>query len=165
MNFKEPLPNPDYILEPGDIFLSAGQTLIYKVVNHPCCRLYRDEDKPGTIEPNGNESSWYYTGCPKKGWRRSGPNFPSYQVVLIDKLTLEELPTEISLRWKPTKVNLELALSIVSAKCSEYLTSPSVEIQAAIPDEVLETISLSGEITRLAQLNQDRYISPIPCKI
>lgn len=138
--FTEALPKSEYLLEVDDIFLSAGHTIIYRVIDSPLCRLYRDEDKPGNIEPNKNESSWYDTGCPKKGWRRNGPNFPSYNVEIIDPETRETHPTSITLRWIPTKVNLLEAINLVNLKTQEYLDSDLSGNIMIFPEKIIRNM-------------------------
>lgn len=148
IKFTESLPKSDYLLEVGDIFLSAGQTIIYRVIDSPLCRLYRDEDKPGTYEPWKNESSWYDTGCPIKGWRRNGPNFPSYNVEIIDPDTLETYPTSITLRWIPTcKLTLTEAIKQTKVKSLEYLSSPRSVEQIDIPKQAIKKMQTNVDFS------------------
>lgn len=131
--FKEPTPKSEYLLKVGDIFLSAGKTIIYKVIEGPVCKLYRDKDKPGTYEPWGTESSWYDTGCPIKGWRRNGPNFPSYYVEIINPDIDSNTFTSITLRWQPTKITLSEAIEIVESVSLSYRSSSSGVAEIELP--------------------------------
>ena len=137
---KEPIPRSEYVLARGDVFLSAGKSIIYKVIDGPVCKLYRDVDKPGTYEPWGTESSWYDTGCPIKGWRKNGPNFPSYYVELIDPETMKVTSSSITLRWIPLKVTLLEAINIVNKTRIEYLNSPSGVFKINIPDKAIKNM-------------------------
>lgn len=138
--FKEPVPKTEYLLQPGDIILSAGKTFIYRIISAPVCKLYRDSDKPGTYEPYKNESSWYDTGCSIKGWRRSGPNFPSYYVEIFNTDTLETAQTSITLRWIPIKVTLSEALDIVKATKLQYRSSDRSVEEIDIPKNVIKNM-------------------------
>lgn len=60
----------------GEIIVSPGGSFRYRVTSGPLCRLYWERNKP---QPNVNESA-YCRNSNGKGWRRSHPNFLSYQV-------------------------------------------------------------------------------------
>ncbi len=60
----------------GEIIVSPGGSFRYRVISGPLCRLYWERGKP---QPNVNESA-YCRNSNGKGWRRSHPNFLSYQI-------------------------------------------------------------------------------------
>ena len=60
----------------GEVIVSPGGSFRYQVISGPLCRLYWERGKP---QPNVNESA-YARNANGKGWRRSHPNFLSYQI-------------------------------------------------------------------------------------
>ena len=60
----------------GEVIVSPGGSFRYRVISGPLCRLYWERGKP---QPNVNESA-YCRNSSGKGWRRSHPNFLSYQI-------------------------------------------------------------------------------------
>ncbi len=60
----------------GEVIISPGGSFRYRVISGPLCRLYWERGKP---QPNVNESA-YCRNSNGKGWRRSHPNFLSYQI-------------------------------------------------------------------------------------
>lgn len=140
----EPIPTSEYILQPGNLFLSCGKTMIYRCASHPLCRIYWQEksdpdlantmidrlkwsegDKPKSPTAWKTESAWYDTGDPKKGWRRDGANFPSYLVELFDTDTHRYYePQFLTLRWVPIVGTLDYLLSIVIAQKYVCLNTP-----------------------------------------
>ena len=94
--WKEGIPKSEYLIPIDNYLLSAFGSCIYQVKSYPFCRLYWDEGKP---TPNLNESSWYPVG---DRWKRNGPNFPSYEVVIVNLnglVTTGQFP--LTLRWNP----------------------------------------------------------------
>ncbi len=60
----------------GETIVSPGGSFRYQVTSGPLCRLYWERGKP---QPNVNESA-YARNANGKGWKRSHPNFLSYQI-------------------------------------------------------------------------------------
>ena len=60
----------------GEVIVSPGGSFRYRVISGPLCKLYWERGRP---QPNVNESA-YSRNSSGKGWRRSHPNFLSYQV-------------------------------------------------------------------------------------
>ena len=60
----------------GEIIVSPGGSFRYRVISGPLCRLYWEQGKP---QPNVNESA-YARNSKGFGWKRSHPNFLSYQI-------------------------------------------------------------------------------------
>ncbi len=60
----------------GEVIISPGGSFRYRVTSGPLCRLYWERGKP---QPNINESA-YSRNSNGKGWKRSHPNFLSYQI-------------------------------------------------------------------------------------
>ena len=158
-DFKEPIPKSEYLLEIGDFILSAGKSFIYEIVSGPICRIYwqpeDDKDlskaakerltfvgKGVALTPNKNESSWYDTGCPKKGWRRNGPNYPSYQVLVHDIDNDVRMNSEITLRWIPVKSNLSELKKYLQSKPIPCLTSLPQSTTIEISTQTLQRMSM-----------------------
>lgn len=60
----------------GEVIVSPGGSFRYRVISGPLCRLYWERGKP---QPNTNESA-YCRNSSGRGWKRSHPNFLSYQI-------------------------------------------------------------------------------------
>ncbi len=60
----------------GEVIVSPGGSFRYRVISGPLCRLYWER---GKLQPNVNESA-YCRNANGRGWRRSHPNFLSYQI-------------------------------------------------------------------------------------
>lgn len=60
----------------GYVIVSPGGSFRYRVISGPLWRLYWEH---GKLQPNANESA-YSRNSSGKGWRRSHPNFLSYQI-------------------------------------------------------------------------------------
>jgi len=60
----------------GEVIVSPGGSFRYRVTSGPLCRLYWERGKP---QPNVNESA-YCRNSSGKGWKRTHPNFLSYQI-------------------------------------------------------------------------------------
>jgi hypothetical protein len=60
----------------GEVIVSPGGSFRYRVTSGPLCRLYWECGKP---QPNVNESA-YARNSNGRGWKRSHPNFLSYQI-------------------------------------------------------------------------------------
>ena len=60
----------------GETIVSPGGSFRYRVISGPLCRLYWERGKP---QPNVNESA-YARNSSGRGWKRSHPNFLSYQI-------------------------------------------------------------------------------------
>ncbi len=60
----------------GEVIVSPGGSFRYRVISGPLCRLYWERGKP---QPNVNESA-YARNSSGRGWKRSHPNFLSYQI-------------------------------------------------------------------------------------
>ncbi len=59
-----------------EVIVSPGGSFQYRVTSGPLFRLYWERGKP---QPNVNESS-YCRNAKGFGWKRSHPNFLSYQI-------------------------------------------------------------------------------------
>ncbi len=88
----------------GEVIVSPGGSFRYRVISGPLCRLYWEHGKP---QPNVNESA-YCRNSNGKGWRRSHPNFLSYQV---------EGGSFVTVRWQlPVQQSSEsVAANLVAA--------------------------------------------------
>ena len=75
----------------GEVIVSPGGSFRYRVTSGPLCRLYWERGKP---QPNVNESA-YCRNSNGKGWRRSHPNFLSYQIANGSYITVRwQLPVQ-----------------------------------------------------------------------
>ena len=75
----------------GYVIVSPGRSFRYRVISDPLCRLYWERRK---LQPNINESA-YSRNSNGKGWRRSHPNFLSYQIADGSFITVRwQLPVQ-----------------------------------------------------------------------
>jgi hypothetical protein len=82
----------------GEVIVSPGGSFRYRVISGPLCRLYWERGKP---QPNINESA-YCRNFNGKGWKRSHPNFLSYQVSDGSFITVRwQLPVQQSRASSP----------------------------------------------------------------
>lgn len=79
----------------GEIIVSPGGSFRYRVTSGPLCRLYWEQGKP---QPNTNESA-YARNSNGRGWKRSHPNFLSYQISDGSFVTVRwQLPVQQNIR-------------------------------------------------------------------
>lgn len=88
----------------GEVIISPGGSFRYRVISGPLCRLYWERGKP---QPNANESA-YCRNSNGKGWKRSYPNFLSYQIADGSFVTVRwQLPVQQTIgaieksKWLP----------------------------------------------------------------
>jgi hypothetical protein len=133
----EPIPDPDFCPPIGSYFLSAGRTLIYRCDSAPLCRIYWDEGKATAWT---TESAWYDTGCPKKGWRRNGPNFPSFLASSFcpDTYAIIGQPAYITLRHRPFWSNdIDEIKTIIKESRDKCLQNPVRPQPIVLPARML----------------------------
>ena len=74
----------------GEVIVSPDGSFRSRVTSGPLCRLYWERGKP---QPNINESA--YRNSSGKGWKRSHPNFLSYQIADGSFITVRwQLPVQ-----------------------------------------------------------------------
>jgi hypothetical protein len=155
--FKEGKPKPEFLLSPGEYFLSAGFSIVYECLSYPFCRIYweyRDDpshskyiknwgvssdNKQVYPTPHAFENSWYPSKDTKgnEKWSKRGPNYPSYLVRTVtvvessQEVEFQELsrPFELTLRWAPTKSRDYFSLVLQSEELKKTRVDLSKENQ------------------------------------